>query len=141
MANGACHEVLRIPIVDHELQVDQSKSSMMHGEKITTGSNLLLYDDGQLWITEQPCPLDFIGHAGISEETSLIRVYQIDPNTMKPDLVFQDYGDMISAASTALLIKDHLYIPQVFDPYILVLDGLKCIGLIVGSYSTILKVL
>lgn len=42
-----------------------------------------------------------------------------------PANAFQNNGDLISAASTALFINNRLYISQVFDPFVLVVEGIE----------------
>ena len=125
MANGACHEVLRFKIgTNGKLNTASKQSTMQHGEKITIGDNLMSYDNGQLLVTAHPCPLDFLAHLENSQETSPVQIYKIDPNTLKVQKTFQNNGDLISAASTALMLNNRLYISQVFDPFVLVVDGI-----------------
>jgi hypothetical protein len=38
------------------------------------------------------------------------------------ETVYVDEGQVISAASTAMIFQEKLYISQVFDPYIVVCD-------------------
>ncbi len=126
VANGACHEVLRYEINgDGRLKANSKQSTAQQSEKITLGDNLLLDNEGRLWTAAHPCPLDFSAHAENSEEKSPIQAFVIDPMTLKAGNVFQNNGELISAASTALFINQRLYISQVFDPFILVVEGLN----------------
>ena len=45
--------------------------------------------------------------------------------TMKSNLVFQTNGEIISAASTALRIDNRLYVSQVLDPFVLVVEDVQ----------------
>jgi arylesterase/paraoxonase len=71
--------------------------------------------------------LAFLRHQKNPEEISPSIVFRIRPDvyTIKP--LYVDKGGMISAASTAMIYNDKLYISQVFDPYIVVCDVPKYI--------------
>jgi len=109
------------------IYVDESKnqSTIQHQQKITVGDNMVVDQDGQLWVASHPCLLDFVAHAENSSEKSPIQIFQIDPTTLKTKKVFQNSGALISAASTALYINERLYLSQIFDPYVLVVDELS----------------
>jgi len=124
VANGSCHEVIRYDIEDSQLSLASKQSTLQHNEKITIGDNILQDEQGRLWVTTHPCPLDFLAHAEDSKEYSPSEIFIIDPATLKPNKVFQNNGDLISAASTALFVNNRLYISQVLNPYVLVVDGL-----------------
>ena len=47
-------------------------------------------------------------------------IFRIDPEQMARSTVFMDNGGLISAASTALVYNNRLYISDVFDPYMVV---------------------
>jgi len=85
----------------------------------------MLDNDGRLWVTAHPCPLDFLAHSDDAEANSPIQIFMIDPVTLDVNNVFQNNGELISAASTALFIDNRLYISQVFDPFVLVVEGLN----------------
>ena len=125
VANGACHEVLRFDIAKGTINTASKQSTMQHQQKITVGDNMVVDQDGQLWVTSHPCLLDFVAHAENSSEKSPIQIFQIDPTTLKTKKVFQNSGALISAASTALYINERLYLSQIFDPYVLVVDDLS----------------
>lgn len=63
--------------------------------------------------------LKFIKHVSKSEHKSPSVVYAINRKTGERKVLFSDDGTKISAASTALIYKGHLYISQVFDDFIL----------------------
>jgi hypothetical protein len=63
--------------------------------------------------------LKFIKHVSKSENKSPSVVYAINQKTGEQKVLFSDDGKRISAASTALIYNEHLYISQVFDDFIL----------------------
>lgn len=125
VTNGACHEVLQFKIEGGVINTSTRQSTVKHGQKITLGDNLLFDNQGQLWVTAHPCPLDFLAHSTSKNDKAPIQVFTIDPSTLKPTIAFQNNGDLISAASTALWVNNHLYISQVFDPFVLVVEGIE----------------
>lgn len=125
VANGACHEVLRFDIADGQLKTASKASTIKHGQKITVGDNLLMDNNNRLWVTAHPCLLDFVAHSENSDEKSPTQIYTIDPTTLEVNNTFQNNGDLISAASTALYINNRLYISQIFEPYVLVVEGIS----------------
>jgi hypothetical protein len=54
-------------------------------------------------------------------------VLRIYPEQRSKTTVFVDSGGLISAASTAMVYRDRLYISQVFDPYIVICKVPKCL--------------
>ncbi|MEM7367147.1 MAG: SMP-30/gluconolactonase/LRE family protein [Bacteroidota bacterium] len=125
VANGGCQTVERYPIQENgELIVHEGSSTREHGIDIPIGDNLMMDESGILWTAAHPCPLKFLSHAKHSHKSSPVQIFAIDPVTMKTHLVFQNNGDLINAASTALRIDDRLYISQVFDPFVLVVEGI-----------------
>ena len=125
VANGACHEVVSFDIQEGKIDEDSKQSTLQHKEKITIGDNLMFDNQGRLWVTAHPCPLDFLAHADDGKADSPIQIYTMDPETLEAKNAFQNNGELISAASTALFIDNRLYISQVFDPYVLVVEGLN----------------
>jgi len=125
VANGACHEVLQFAIEGGTINTSTRQSTIKHGQKITLGDNLLVDNQGQFWVTAHPCPLDFLAHSTNSSDKAPIQVFNIDPQTLKPTIAFQNNGELISAASTALSINNRLYLSQIFDPFVLVVEGIE----------------
>jgi len=64
-------------------------------------------------------PIKFIKHAKDPEKLSPVEVYLINPKTGQHKSLYYTDGSQISAGSTALIYQNHLYICQVFDPFIL----------------------
>lgn len=116
MAHGACKEFNRYTITASG-QVGLSSKTTPPTE-IVMGDNLTQDDEGFLWTTSHPCLFKFLKHSkGKGPSPSL--VYRIHPNTLEAELVYQDNGGEISAASTALLYDGKLYLAQVFDGFVL----------------------
>ncbi len=63
--------------------------------------------------------IKFIKHVSKSKNKSPSVIYAINRKTRELKVLFSDDGTKISAASTALIYKGHLYISQVFDDFIL----------------------
>jgi len=124
IANGGCREVARFKLEGKKVHTDQKESTKKYMD-IPIGDNLLIDNQGVLWTAAHPCPLKFIDHVEDSANKSPVQIFAIDPATMKTSLVFQNNGDLINAASTAIRLNNRLYISQVFDPFILVVDGVE----------------
>jgi len=123
--NGTCHEVIRYKINDGQVDESSKTSSKMYGEKVTIGDNLLMGTDGQLWTTAHPSPLDFLSHSKESNAFSPSQVFSIDPETLNVQKKFQNEGEIISAASTALYFDNRLFVSQVFEPFIIVIEEMN----------------
>ena len=125
VANGGCQAIERFPIENGKVVASKKVSTKDLGINIPIGDNLMMDNQGVLWTAAHPCPLKFLSHAQDSEALSPSQVFAIDPNTMKSGLVFQTNGELVSAASTALRIDNRLYISQVFNPFVLVVEGVS----------------
>ncbi len=64
--------------------------------------------------------LAFMGHSKNTEKHSPSVVVRIDPEHRSSTAVFVNNGELISAASTAMVYMHKLYISQVFDPYMVI---------------------
>lgn len=125
VANGGCNTVERFPIEKGKVVFHEKNSTSSHNIDIPVGDNLMLDNFGVLWTAAHPCPLKFSAHQENSDDKSPVQIFAIDPLTMKASLAFQDNGDLISAASTAIRLDNSLYISQVFDPFVLVVEDLE----------------
>ncbi|MFW5757320.1 MAG: hypothetical protein ACOCYO_01440 [Bacteroidota bacterium] len=92
--------------------------------RIKGGDNFSFYDE-QLILAAHPSYFRFFRHVLNGSKRSPTRIYSIDPLSGDKKLLFEDDGKTISAGATALIYKDHLYISQVFEPYLLKVDLLK----------------
>jgi hypothetical protein len=64
-------------------------------------------------------PLRFIRHTRKVSRLSPVTVFLADPGTGEHQLLYETDGSQISGGSTALIYRDHLYISQIFEPYLL----------------------
>lgn len=84
--------------------------------------NIMPYGNSKLLVACHPKPLKFIAHVGNPKKKSPTVVYEVDKLTGQSKVLFTDDGGRISTGSTALVHNNKLYISQVFQPYILVVD-------------------
>lgn len=89
--------------------------------KLKGADNLMRYKDSLL-TTAHLDDLAFLKHKRNPEHFAPSAVFRIRPELYVKDTVYVDAGETISAASTALIYGDKLYISQVFDPYIVICD-------------------
>ena len=122
VANGGCEEVVKFKINQGKVAASASLSTKTHGVKIPIGDNLILDNEGVLWVAAHPCPLKFLDHMKDSANKSPMQIFKMDPNTLKTELAFQNNGALISAASTAIHLDNRLYISQVFDSFVLMVE-------------------
>jgi hypothetical protein len=80
--------------------------------------NIRIYKD-QLLVPGHVKPFKFIGHARNPEKLSPVEVFLADPETGRHKILYSTEGETISGGSTAIIYGNHLYISQVFDPWIL----------------------
>ena len=80
--------------------------------------NLRIYDQ-QILTPGHIKPFKFIGHARDPEKLSPLKVYLVDPVQLEKQVLFSTDGSLISGGSTAVIYKNHIYISQVFEPFIL----------------------
>lgn len=85
------------------------------------GADNLSYFDGELYCTSHPKIGKFIKHAKDSSNYSPTVIYQIDLNGNKL-LVYEDDGRFFSAASSVTKYGEKLFVGQIFDNKVLVLN-------------------
>jgi len=66
--------------------------------------------------------LKFIKHAASPKNNSPTVVYEIDLLTNQKKLIYANTDGTINGASTAILYNHKLYLSQVFEPWILIVD-------------------
>jgi len=76
-------------------------------------------DNGHFLIPAYPSLPNFLLHWQLPGQRSPTKVYDVDPQTGQGNVIFADSGRTISAVSTALAIKDQLYLGQIFDAFVL----------------------
>ena len=86
--------------------------------KLKGNDNIRIFQ-GQLLTPGHVKALKFIKHAKKAEKKSPVDVYLADPDTGKISTIYTTDGSAISGGSTAIIFDNHLYICQVFDPFIL----------------------
>ncbi len=88
------------------------------------GADNLRWDGHHLLVPGHPSILAFVRHAGSAKRSSPVEVWRVDSRGPSPaELIYADRGKTISGAATALRYKDKIYLSQVFDPFVLVLEG------------------
>lgn len=87
--------------------------------KLVGGDNISFTQDGKLLVTAHLRQIKFLRHMKNPAVKSPSVVYLVDPLTKEKKVIFADDGNQISTASTAIWYKDHLYISQIFDGFIL----------------------
>lgn len=80
--------------------------------------NLRMYNN-QILTPGHIKPFKFIGHTKDPGKHSPVDVYLVDPDSGDTQLLYHTDGSQISGGSTAVIFEDHLYISQVFEPFIL----------------------
>jgi hypothetical protein len=86
--------------------------------KLKGNDNIRIYK-GQLLTPGHVKAMKFIKHARKPEKKSPVDVYLADPATGEYSVIYSTDGSTISGGSTAIIYDNHLYICQVFDPFIL----------------------
>jgi len=103
----------------HVYQINRDGLSPL-GEisKLKGNDNIRIYKS-QLLTPGHVKAMKFIKHAKKPEKKSPVDVYQVDPATGEHSVIYSTDGSTISGGSTAIIFGNHLYICQVFDPFIL----------------------
>jgi hypothetical protein len=86
------------------------------------GNDNIRLHNGQLLVPGHIKPFKFIKHTKDPEQKSPVQVFLIDPYTGQSETLFSTDGESISGGSTSIIFNDHLYICQVFDPFLLQVD-------------------
>jgi hypothetical protein len=89
--------------------------------KIKSPDNIRFYQN-KLLITSHCKAMKFIGHTKDKSRSSPSLVVRVDPATGKSSKVFYDDGRTFSAASVALVFRDHLILGQIFEPAVGILN-------------------
>ncbi len=97
--------------------------------KIKGADNILKYEN-KFYITSHPDFIKFIRHKKKPEKKSPVVVYEYNAAVKSSKQIFSNDGSLISAASSALVYKNYLFLSQVFDDFVL---QIKLLG---GVFST-----
>ena len=96
-------------------------------EKIArvSGADNMMLDGNFAYVACHVKPFRFLKHAKNPKNSTPTVVYAIDLETHKKKLVYSNNDAHFNGASTALYFNGKLYLSQVFEPTILVVDGIK----------------
>ena len=96
------------------------------------GADNLRWDGNDLLVAGHPSILAFVRHAGSAKKKSPVQVWRIAtapaaqpaPAALSaaPERIYANDGSAISGAATALIWSGKLYLSQVFDPFVLVVE-------------------
>jgi hypothetical protein len=103
----------------HVYQISRQGLSPVGEISKLRGNDNIRIHEGRLLCPGHVKPLKFIAHAKKPEKKSPVDVYLADPATGEISILYSGDGSSISGGSTAIIYGDHLYICQVFDPFIL----------------------
>ncbi len=103
----------------HVYNISRDGLAPIQGIKDLKGNDNIRIHDNRLLTPGHVKPIRFIKHAKDPEKLSPVEVYLVDPQTGQHTSLFYTDGAQISAGSTAIIYENHLYICQVFDPFIL----------------------
>ena len=87
-------------------------------DNLTGVDNIRIYE-GELLAPGHVKPFRFIKHTRDPGNRSPVDVFLANPVTGKTSIIYSTDGSAISAGSTAIIFENHLYICQIFDPFIL----------------------
>jgi arylesterase/paraoxonase len=128
-ANGINHKGSRVfvastrqnAIFEYELQDKElvNKKEIARVE----GADNLRWDGEDLLVAGHPKILAFVKHAKDGEKLSPCEVWRVPTNGDQASLLLYSDGGLISAASSAIIYQNNIYIAQVFNPFVLRMDG------------------
>ncbi|MBK7147815.1 MAG: hypothetical protein IPH78_03100 [Bacteroidetes bacterium] len=98
-------------------QFDFAEGKMLNRKVIgkAKGADNLRFDGEDILVAAHLRFLKFLKHYKDSSKPSPSTVYRINPTTCKTTVVYYDDGKQISAASTALVFRNNLYVSGIFD--------------------------
>jgi hypothetical protein len=101
-------------------QFDFKEGKMLNREVIAKakGADNLRFDGDDLLVACHLRFLKFLNHYKDAKNLSPSTVYRINPSTKKRTVEYFDDGKQVSAASTAVVFKNSLYVSGIFDPKI-----------------------
>ncbi|MCP4442338.1 MAG: hypothetical protein GY810_25815 [Aureispira sp.] len=103
----------------YEMDKDGNLLEREKVSKLVGGDNMRQYND-LLLVPGHLRTLAFVRHFKDPNKPSPSVVYAVDRKGKQQHVLYSNKkGDQIGAASTAVIYKDHMYISQVFQPFIL----------------------
>jgi hypothetical protein len=103
----------------HVYQINREGLSPVGELSKLKGNDNIRVHQGQLLTPGHVSALKFIRYAKKSGRKSPVDVYLADPVSGEIRTIYTNDGSAISGGSTAIIYENHLYICQVFDPFIL----------------------
>jgi hypothetical protein len=103
----------------HVYQISREGLSPVGEISKLKGNDNIRIHGGKLLSPGHSRPFKFISHARNPEKLSPVDVYLADPATGEISTIYSTDGSDISGGSTAIIYENHLYICQVFEPFIL----------------------
>ena len=100
----------------------KADGNLINREKVTQlvgGDNIRLGQNKELLIPAHLKAFKFFAHFKDSSKIAPSVVYSVNTTDGTKEVAYSNDGKQISAASTAVSYKNHLYIAQVYQPYIL----------------------
>lgn len=103
----------------HVYQISKEGLSPVGEISKLKGNDNIRIHRGQLLTPGHVKTFKFIGHARNAEKRSPVDVFMANPDGGEIKILYSTDGSDISAGSTAIIYGDHLYISQIFEPFIL----------------------
>lgn len=99
-------------------QFDLADGKLLNRQVIgkAKGADNLRFDGDDLLVASHLRFLKFLKHYKDAEHYAPSTVYRINPTTKKRTVVYYDDGKQVSAAATALVFRNYLYVNSIFDP-------------------------
>lgn len=97
---------------------------LTHPEKVCRlpGPDNIRWHKNNLTIACHPRSFAFIRHVNHADKPSPSQIYEVDPATGKRTILYAERGTHIPAASTGIVVGDQLWMGQVFNPWLQVVD-------------------
>jgi len=105
-------------VISYSIGTDGILSDKREIPSLFGNDNITFYED-KLITTNHFDFVKFLKHAKDGEKPSPSAAYSINLKTEKIDTLYLDNGEILGAASTALIYENNLYISQVFNPFII----------------------
>jgi sugar lactone lactonase YvrE len=105
-------------------QVFSAKSKKKKFAKIPGADNISIANN-KAYVACHVNLFKFLKHVDSKENKTPTVIYEIDLKTAKKRVFYVNNDGQINGASTAIYFQGRLYLSQIFEPYLLVVEGLK----------------